>query len=75
MATTSDSWADEQVLSKADSPIENDLPFNQTAALLHAARQPFVLTPNYPIPYPKKADELVVEIRAIGLNPVDWKSV
>ena len=32
-------------------------------------------TQDYPVPLPKTDDELVVEIRAIGLNPVDWKSM
>jgi len=47
----------------------------QDVALLQAARQRLVLTQAYPVPLPKTDDELVVEIRAIGLNPVDWKSM
>ena len=60
---------------RADSPLENGLPFQQDVALLQAARQRLVLTQAYPVPQPKTDDELVVEIRAIGLNPVDWKSM
>jgi hypothetical protein len=60
---------------RADSPLENGLPFQQDVALLHAARQRLVLTQAYPVPIPSTDDELVVEIRAIGLNPVDWKSM
>jgi len=60
---------------RADSPLENGLPLQQDVALLQAARQRLVLTQAYPVPLPKTDDELVVEIRAIGLNPVDWKSM
>lgn len=60
---------------RADSPLEGELPFQQNVALLHAARERLALTQAYPVPYPSRDDELVVEIRAIGLNPVDWKSM
>ena len=60
---------------RADSPLENDIPFEQNIALLYAARQPLTLTPGYSVPTPKTDDEIVIEIRAIGLNPVDWKSM
>ncbi|THW91156.1 GroES-like protein [Aureobasidium pullulans] len=67
--------ATEEKVRRADSPLENGLPFQQNIALLHAARERLVYTQNYPVPLPKTDDELVVEIRAIGLNPVDWKSI
>ncbi|THX78370.1 GroES-like protein [Aureobasidium pullulans] len=67
--------ATEEKLRRADSPLENGLPFQQNIALLHAARERLVYTQDYPVPLPKTDDELVVEIRAIGLNPVDWKSM
>ncbi|CAD0082226.1 unnamed protein product [Aureobasidium vineae] len=60
---------------RADSPLESELPLQQNVALLQAARERLVLTQAYPVPSPIKDDELVVEIRAIGLNPVDWKSM
>lgn len=60
---------------RADSPLESELPLQQNVALLHAARERLVLTEACPVPYPTNDDELVVEIRAIGLNPVDWKSM
>jgi hypothetical protein len=60
---------------RADSPLENGLPFQQDVALLHKARQRLILTRAYPVPVPNTDDELVVEIRAVGLNPVDWKSM
>ncbi|THV71838.1 GroES-like protein [Aureobasidium pullulans] len=67
--------ATEEKVRRADSPLENGLPFQQNIALLHAARERLVYTQNYPVPLPRTDDELVVEIRAIGLNPVDWKSM
>ncbi|TIA66453.1 GroES-like protein [Aureobasidium pullulans] len=67
--------ATEEKVRRADSPLENGLPFQQNIALLHAARERLVYTQDYPVPLPKTDDELVVEIRAIGLNPVDWKSM
>ncbi|THV70612.1 GroES-like protein [Aureobasidium pullulans] len=67
--------ATEEKVRRADSPLENGLPFQQNIALLHAARERLVYTQDYPVPLPKTDDELVVEIRAIGLNPVDWKSI
>ncbi|KEQ82841.1 GroES-like protein [Aureobasidium pullulans EXF-150] len=69
------SCATEEKVRRADSPLENGLPFQQNIALLHAARERLVYTQDYPVPLPKTDDELVVEIRAIGLNPVDWKSI
>ncbi|KAI4755820.1 GroES-like protein [Aureobasidium sp. EXF-3400] len=60
---------------RADSPLENGLSSQQDVALLHTARQRLVLTQAYPVPLPNTEDELVVEIKAIGLNPVDWKSI
>ncbi|CAD0010835.1 unnamed protein product, partial [Aureobasidium pullulans] len=69
------SCATEEKVRRADSPLENGLPFQQNIALLHAARERLVYTQDYPVPVPKTDDELVVEIRAIGLNPVDWKSM
>ncbi|THW77476.1 GroES-like protein [Aureobasidium pullulans] len=67
--------ATEEKVRRADSPLENGLPVQQNIALLHAARERLVYTQDYPVPLPKTDDELVVEIRAIGLNPVDWKSI
>ncbi|THY74377.1 GroES-like protein [Aureobasidium pullulans] len=62
--------ATEEKVRRADSPLENGLPFQQNIALLHAARERLVYTQDYPVPLPKTDDELVVEIRAIGLNPL-----
>ncbi|EME80743.1 uncharacterized protein MYCFIDRAFT_35639 [Pseudocercospora fijiensis CIRAD86] len=55
--------------------VDQRLPARQCALVLHALKQRFVLSQNHPVPEVKRPDELVVEIRAIGLNPIDWKSV
>lgn len=35
----------------------------------------FELTPHQPIPFPLNPDEILIRNDAVGLNPVDWKSV
>lgn len=50
------------------------LPKTQTVLLLHAARQPYDLTEDYPVPELRDDHEVLVRTRAIGLNPVDWKA-
>ncbi|KAL2187841.1 GroES-like protein [Thermothelomyces heterothallicus CBS 203.75] len=49
-------------------------PETQTVLLLHAARQPYELTENYPVSDLRDDHEVLVQTRAIGLNPVDWKA-
>ncbi|KAL2150451.1 hypothetical protein VTH82DRAFT_7014 [Thermothelomyces myriococcoides] len=49
-------------------------PETQTVLLLHAARQPYELTENYSVPDLRNDSEVLVQTRAIGLNPVDWKA-
>ncbi|KAK4234315.1 chaperonin 10-like protein [Achaetomium macrosporum] len=49
-------------------------PEKQTVLLLHAPRQPYQLTDNYPVPQVKGDLEVLVKTRAIGLNPIDWKA-
>ncbi|AEO58523.1 hypothetical protein MYCTH_53905 [Thermothelomyces thermophilus ATCC 42464] len=50
------------------------IPETQTVLLLHAARQPYELTENYPVSDLRDDHEVLVQTRAIGLNPVDWKA-
>lgn len=54
---------------------EEDLPKNQSILQLPEIRQRFVVVESHPVPEIIKPEELVVRIQAIGLNPVDWKSV
>ncbi|KAK3317531.1 chaperonin 10-like protein [Cercophora scortea] len=49
-------------------------PETQTVLLLHAARQPYQLTENYPVPQVQGEHEVLVRTQAIGLNPIDWKA-
>jgi hypothetical protein len=49
-------------------------PETQKVLLLHAARQPYELTHDYPVPEVQGDDEVLVRTQAIGLNPIDWKA-
>ncbi|KAK4187653.1 hypothetical protein QBC35DRAFT_229592 [Podospora australis] len=49
-------------------------PETQTVLLLQAAKQPYELADNYPVPQPQDAHEVLVRTQAIGLNPIDWKA-
>lgn len=49
-------------------------PEKQTVLLLHAPRQPYQLTEEYPVPQVKGDFEVLVKTRVIGLNPIDWKA-
>ncbi|PSN62258.1 GroES-like protein [Corynespora cassiicola Philippines] len=51
-----------------------DLPDEQSALLLHAIRQPYELVNRHPLPSAQSDDELLVKVKAAGLNPIDWKS-
>jgi hypothetical protein len=50
------------------------VPKTQTVLLLHAAKQPYVLTDNYPVPLIREDSEVLVRTQVIGLNPIDWKA-
>ncbi|KAK0649678.1 chaperonin 10-like protein [Cercophora newfieldiana] len=49
-------------------------PETQKVLLLHAARQPYQLTEDYPVPQVEGDHEVLVRAQAIGLNPIDWKA-
>ncbi|KAK1775436.1 chaperonin 10-like protein [Copromyces sp. CBS 386.78] len=49
-------------------------PEKQTVLLLHAAKQPYQLTDNYPVPQLEGEHDMLVRTQAIGLNPIDWKA-
>ncbi|KAK4444553.1 chaperonin 10-like protein [Podospora aff. communis PSN243] len=49
-------------------------PTTQRVLLLHAARQPYELVHDYPVPEVQGDDEVLVRTQAIGLNPIDWKA-
>ncbi|KAF2703622.1 GroES-like protein [Pleomassaria siparia CBS 279.74] len=51
-----------------------DVPETQSALLLHAIREPYKITSDYPVPQTQGEDELLVKVTAVGLNPIDWKA-
>lgn len=50
------------------------VPEKQTVLLLHAAKQPYQLTEDYPVPQLEEEHDVLVRTQAIGLNPIDWKA-
>lgn len=48
-------------------------PQTQTQLLLHEPGQPYELSEGQKIP-DMQPGELLVQVHAIGLNPIDWKS-
>ena len=63
------------IISKCTLLEQSKVPEEQRALVLHAIRERFVLSRKHPTPSLRKPDELLVRIQAIGLNPIDWKSV
>ncbi|KAK3348768.1 chaperonin 10-like protein [Lasiosphaeria hispida] len=57
-----------------EEPARVATPETQTVLLLHAARQPYQLTEDYPVPQVEGDSEVLVRAQAIGLNPIDWKA-
>lgn len=51
-----------------------DTPATQQALLLHAPKEKYCLSQDYPVPTATSDGEVLVRIDAIGLNPIDWKS-
>lgn len=54
---------------------EDHIPKHQNVLLLRELRQRFSVVEDYQVPETRSPDEAVVKIQAIGLNPIDWKSV
>ncbi|KAI9172802.1 flavin-binding monooxygenase [Paramyrothecium foliicola] len=46
----------------------------QTVLLLHGPRQPYQIAKEHPIPSLQNDFEVLVRVKAIGLNPIDWKA-
>lgn len=66
---------DEKAQLYTEVSVKEKLPLVQKALLLHKIREPFALTEGHHVPQTRHPHELIVRIQAIGLNPVDWKSV
>ncbi|KAK3400431.1 hypothetical protein B0T20DRAFT_432348 [Sordaria brevicollis] len=54
--------------------VEIQIPEKQTVLLLHAAKTPYTLTEDYPVPQLEDEHDVLVRTQAIGLNPIDWKA-
>lgn len=54
---------------------EYELPKQQSMLLLRELRQPFIVADDHRLPEIRRPQELLVRVQAIGLNPIDWKSV
>lgn len=50
------------------------VPTTQTALLLYHPRTQYALTPKHQTPRLRFADEVLIKVHAIGLNPIDWKA-
>ncbi|KAF2127037.1 GroES-like protein [Dothidotthia symphoricarpi CBS 119687] len=46
----------------------------QSVLLLRAIRQPYEATASYAVPVPQLDSEMLVMVKAVGLNPIDWKA-
>ncbi|KAF2086020.1 GroES-like protein [Saccharata proteae CBS 121410] len=56
------------------SYLTSTVPSLQTVLLLYQPRTRYSLTPKHPIPTISSSTDLLIQIQAIGLNPIDWKA-
>lgn len=54
--------------------VENQLATTQNALLLHAIKEKYTLVTDHAVPSLIHQDEILIEVSAIGLNPIDWKA-
>src|ERR1700732_1862360 len=47
----------------------------QRALILRCPKQPYELVDDWPLPQIERPNEVLTRIEAIGLNPIDWKTV
>ncbi|EED21379.1 oxidoreductase, zinc-binding dehydrogenase family, putative [Talaromyces stipitatus ATCC 10500] len=55
-------------------PVVDKLAATQNALLLHAIKEKYTLVTDHAIPSIHHQDEILIEVSAIGLNPIDWKA-
>ncbi|OJD29241.1 quinone oxidoreductase [Diplodia corticola] len=55
-------------------PPPPDVPTMQTVLMLYQPRTRYALTPKHDIPSLRSDDEVLIKVKAIGLNPIDWKA-
>lgn len=48
-------------------------PDTQSVLLLHGAKQDYSLTEEAPVPEIQNENEILIQTKVIGLNPIDWK--
>lgn len=54
--------------------LTNKLAPTQNALLLHAIKEKYTLVTDHAVPSILHQDEILIEVFAIGLNPIDWKA-
>ena len=55
-------------------PESPSIPETQSVLLLHGAKQQYQLTKGYAVPQAQTEHEVLLRVRVIGLNPIDWKA-
>jgi hypothetical protein len=61
-------------LNSVPLPAGNQLATTQNALLLHAIKEKYTLVTDHAVPSILHQDEILIEVSAIGLNPIDWKA-
>jgi hypothetical protein len=51
-----------------------NVPATQDTLLLHGPKQDYILAKQEPVPQPRNEREILLKVRAVGLNPIDWKA-
>jgi len=59
---------------RRDSAMSIPTPETQSVLLLHGAKQAYQLTEETPVPELRSEDEVLLQTKVIGLNPIDWKA-
>ena len=57
-----------------ETPLTNRLAATQNALLLHAIKEKYTLVTDHAVPPIVHQDEVLIEVSAVGLNPIDWKA-
>jgi hypothetical protein len=55
-------------------PVVDQLATTQNALLLNAIKEKYTLVTDHAVPSILHQDEILIEVSAIGLNPIDWKA-
>jgi hypothetical protein len=55
-------------------PVDSQLATTQNALILHAVKEKYTLVTDHAVPSILHQDEILIEVSAIGLNPIDWKA-